>query len=414
MKVLVLSSVFPNPSQPGLGIFVRERIRHVARHCEVEVVAPIPWFPLNRWLRGARWAGIPAVEAQGALRVHHPAFLSVPRYAKALDGMLYFASILPVVARLRRRFPFDLIDAHFAYPDGMAAVLLGRTLGVPVTVTLRGTIVPLSRFLLRRGQIRWTLARAARVIAVSESLKRVAEGLGIPGHRIRVIPNGVDTTRFHSMHRGEARQALRLPLDRPILMSVGGLSPRKGHQRVIEPLPQVLAARPDLLYVVVGGPGPEGDTAPLLRRLTSELGLQGHVLLTGPRPHDEIPRWLAAADCFCLATTNEGCANALLEALACGVPVVSTRVGGNAEIVTDPRQGVLVPPEDADALSSAIVATLARRLDPDEARAWGRVRSWSLVAEQVMEEICLAVGGRACSRPLDRLGAAGRDKEPCR
>ena len=138
MRVLVLSSVFPNPPQPNLGVFVRQRMRQVARHCDVVVAAPVPWFPMNRWIRGSRWAGIPWVEQQDGLTVHHPRVFSVPGFAKALDGFFYFASLLPFAVRLRRRFAFDVIDAHFAYPDGLGAVLLGRALHTPVVITLRG------------------------------------------------------------------------------------------------------------------------------------------------------------------------------------------------------------------------------------------------------------------------------------
>ena len=123
MRVLVLSSVFPNPAQPALGVFVRERMLRVARRCDLEVVAPVPWFPLVNGVARPHVRAIPAVERQGPLTVWHPRFLSVPRYLKALDGAGYAASLLPFLARLRRRFAFDLIDAHFAYPDGVAAAL---------------------------------------------------------------------------------------------------------------------------------------------------------------------------------------------------------------------------------------------------------------------------------------------------
>ena len=166
MRVLVLSSVFPNVAQPTLGVFVRERVRRVAERCDVVVVAPIPWFPFNGRIRGTHVDEIPAVERMDGVAVHHPRFFCIPRYLKSLDAATYAISLLPYLRRMRSAFPFDLIDAHFAYPDGAAAVMLGKALGVPVMVTLRGSIVRLSGYHLHRPQLRWALSRAERVVAV--------------------------------------------------------------------------------------------------------------------------------------------------------------------------------------------------------------------------------------------------------
>lgn len=386
LRVLVLSSVFPNPRQPTHGVFIRERMRRVARYCELVVVAPIPWFPMNGLIRGPAWRGIPAVEWQQGLRVYHPRFFCVPRYGKCLDGLFFAGSLLPFLVRLRREFQFDLIDAHFAYPDGMAAAILGMVFRCPVTVTLRGTIVPLSQFRLRRKQIEWTLKGVTRIFSVSQSLKDVAVSLGVPESKIRVIPSGVDTEAFHPASRTEARRYLGLPLNRTIVLSVGSLSRRKGHQRALEALPEVVAKRQDVLYVVIGGGGVEGNTEPLLRRLTNELGLEDHVRLIGARPHEEIPRWLAAADIFCLATSNEGRANVFLEALACGVPVVTTRVGGNAEVIRDGENGFLVPLDDRDGLARALLRAVETEWDREGISRQARRQSWDHTADQVLEE----------------------------
>lgn len=392
MRILVLSSVFPNPKQPTFGTFVHARVARMAARHETVVVAPIPWFPLNRLFRGAARSGIPRVESQGTLTVHHPKILSVPGVLKVLDGIFYFASVLPTIARIRRRFPFDVIDAHFAYPDGLAAWLLGKVFRCPVTVTLRGTIVPLSRYRLRRIQIRWVLAGVNRIFAVSDSLKAVAVGLGTPGDKIRVIPNGVDTARFGPASSAEARQALGLPPDRRILLSVGTLSPRKGHQRVIDVLPHIRATHPDLLYVVLGGPGVEGDTGPLLERLIAQHGLRDHVRLLGAQPHEEVPRWLAAADLFCLATTNEGRANVILEALACGVPVVTTDVGGSREVIADGMDGLLVAPGDPAALTAALLRALSMGWDREAIARRAAGRTWEQTVDDLSEELGALAG----------------------
>ncbi len=395
MRVLVLSSVFPNAKEPNLGVFVRERVRRVARHCHLEVVAPVPWFPGNRLIRGSDYVGIPRREEQDGVRVYHPRFLSVPRYLKCLDGLLYAASLLPVLLRLRRTFPFDLIDAHFTYPDGLAGTLLGKVFGCPVVITLRGSLMRLATYRTHRSQLRFALASAARVLSVSESLKRAAVGLGIPPEKIRVIPNGVDTMRFRPMDRAAARRALGLPLGRTILLSVGGVLQGKGQHRIVALLPRLLRRRPDLLYAVVGGERRGDPTLGLMQRLIADHGLQGHVLLAGRRPHEEIPWWFAAADLFCLATRSEGWSNVLLEAMACGRPVVSTRVGGNPEIVTDEGLGLLVPPADDDALERAILSGLDRRWDEEALAAHARAHSWETAAATVVEEFQRFVSQKA-------------------
>jgi len=386
MRVLVLSSVFPNPRQPNLGVFVRERVRRVARSAEVVVVAPVPWFPLDHAIRGRRWGGIPDVERQDSLVVHHPRVVSVPRFGKWLDGALYAASVLRFARRLRHRFPFEMIDAHFAYPDGMAAVLLGKALGCPVVVTLRGSIVRLATYPLHRPQLRFTLRAADRVVAVSESLKRVAVDLGIGADKIRVIPNGVDTGRFFPMDRDDARRRLALPLDASIVLTVGGVYEGKGQHLVLDALPRLLTRSPRLLYVVVGGERGGDSYRRTLDGIIRARGLADHVLFVGPKAHDDLRAWYAAADVLCLATRSEGRANVLLESIACGVPVVTTHVGGNPEIVREGRDGFLVPFGDVESLAAATARALRQPWDPDDLVAHARRQSWETTARAVLDE----------------------------
>ena len=407
MRILTLSTVFPNVRQPAFGVFVAERMRRVARHCDVSVVAPVPWFPGNGWIR-PHWSGVPATEGEEGFRVYHPRVLCVPRYAKWTDGALYAASLLPILARLRRRFPFDLIDAHFVYPDGLAAALLGAVFRVPVVITLRGSIVRLRHYPLHRPQIRWALRRAARVLAVSQSLKGVAAGLGIPAEHIRVIPNGVDADVFVPRDPADARRALGLPDKATILLSVGGLNEGKGHHRVVAQLPELARRFPDLLYVIVGGERPGDSSRPLIESVAARLGVSNRLRLVGERTHDEVATWLAAADLFCLATRSEGWANVLLESLACGTPVVSTRVGGNAEIVSHEGLGILVPPQDDGALAAAMREGLERRWDPQLLVNHAQAHSWDSAVRGVLDEFERVLGrGRPAGAPVSGLAEPG-------
>ena len=398
MKVLVLSSVYATPNLPNFGRMIRERIRRVGGRADVIVVAPYPWFPMNAWLRGREWSGVPDVEERDGLVVHHRRFFSIPRFLKSLDGFLYFLSVLPLVRRLHRAHRFDLIDAHFAYPDGLAAVLCGRLLGLPVMITLRGSIVRLATYRLHRPQLRTALAGAAGIVAVSESLKTVAMGLGTPADKVRVLPNGVDGDQFRPLDQGDARRELGLPEHDRILLSVGTLNEGKGHHRILEALPEILRAHPDTLYVIVGGERRGDNYRPTLDRLVERHGLQGHVRMVGERPHRELPRWLAAADVFCLATRSEGWSNAIMEALACGRPVVATRVGGNPEIVRTDDLGILVPPEH-DALVGGIKAALERRWDREAIAAHARGYSWDAVADAVVDEWTSLAKSRTTAGP---------------
>jgi glycosyltransferase involved in cell wall biosynthesis len=386
MRILVLSSVFPNSKDPLFGVFVKERIKRAASSCDLVVVAPVAWFPFNRILRGERRSAVPRREIHEGLTVYHPKFFSVPGVGKFLDGLFYYLSVLPLLRRLRREFSFDLIDAHFVYPDGLAACLLAKTFRCPVTITLRGTIGKLAKFFLRRRQIQWALGFATRVFTVSESLRDIALSLGCDRAKTQVIPNGVDGTVFRRMGQADARCRLGLPPEATILLSVGTLSLRKGHQRILEVLPRLIATYPRLLYVVVGGGGVEGDTGPLLRRMSVQTGIEQHVRLVGSLPHKEIADWLAAADLFCLATSNEGMANVLVEALACGLPVVTTRVGGNAELITDGENGLLVRLGDPEELFRALLRALNERWNRDQIAASMQGRTWEATAAQVVHQ----------------------------
>jgi len=378
-RLVVLSILFPNQGQPHAGVFVRERMFKVGRHLPLTVVAPIPWFPfqglIRRW-RPAFRPSAPPVEAQSGFRVLHPRFLSVPGALKALDGWLLALGALPTMRRLKREGMLDIIDAHFAYPDGYAATLLGRWLKVPVTITVRGTEVSISRTRVRRRMMIAGLKRASRIVAVADDLKRRMVALGIDAGKIQVIGNGVDTGKFFPVDRAESRRTLGIPPDARVLISVGGLVERKGMHRVIECLPALTRSFPDLQYLIVGGAGGEGDWGPRLEAMVSMNGLTDTVRFLGPLPSDALRVPLSAADVFVLATRNEGWANVFLEAMACGLPVVTTRVGGNAEVVREPECGKLVEFGALDELRHAIAAALETPWDRAAIVSYAQANSW--------------------------------------
>ena len=377
--IVVISSLFPSSVQPTAGLFIRERMFRVGRHAPLIVISPQPWFPLQSVIRRARPTfrpGAPKAEVQDGTTVLFPRFLSFPGAFRWLDGISMAVSLLPLMRRLLRERGAGIIDAHFAYPCGYAAARLGHWLQLPVTITLRGTETRHLRDARLRKRAVSAVRRASRVFSVSDSLRRLFIAEGIAADHIQVIGNGVDIDKFRPIERGDARRALGLPASGRILISVGGLVERKGFHRVIALLPALIREMPDLHYVVVGGPSPEGDMSRELREQVRALRLEDRVTFTGPLPPERIHVPLSAANVFVLSTRNEGWANVFLEAMACGLPVVTTDVGGNAEVVSSPELGTIVPFDDAPALRSAIADALARTWDRERILAHARANAW--------------------------------------
>ncbi len=388
-RVLVLSSLFPSGVRPQAGLFIRERMFRVGKRLPLIVVSPQPWFPfqgiLRRWRPHFRPQN-PTFEEQRGIDVHFPGFLSMPGIAKGWDGWFMAVSCLPLLRRLKPEFGFDLIDAHFAYPDGYAAVKLGQWFNVPVTITLRGTEVPLARDPVRRARILEALEGASQVFSVSQSLKRHVVSLGAKEDKIHVVGNGVDTSVFHPIDKQEARKQLQIPTNAKVLVTVGALVPRKGQLRVIEVLPELLSRHPDLLYLIVGGASPEGDIGAQLRTRSKELGIEKHVRFLGPMPPEQLKIPLSAADVFVLATANEGWANVFLEAMACGLPVVTTEVGGNREVVCRKELGRVVPFGDEKALAWALGNALQQEWKREDIVAYAKDNAWEKRVERLVQQ----------------------------
>ncbi len=377
--LLVFTMVFPNSAQPGLGLFVRERMFRVGRIRPIVVVAPVPWFPLQGLIR--RWRPNfrlmpPNREIQNGFEVYHPRFFSVPGILKWLDGISMALASAGMIRRLHKTHGFGVIDSHFAYPDGYAAVLLGHWLNLPVCLTLRGTEVSLSCHPWRRRLIVAAVNRAQRVFTVADSLKQHMARLGARTDHILHVGNGVDGDWFKPEDPMEARRRFDLPEQAKVIISVGGLCERKGFHRVIEQMPRLLQLHPNLYFLIAGGPSPEGDWSERLRTQTNKLGLSERVRFLGYIPREEI-RWpLSAADLFVLATRNEGWANVLLEAMACGLPVITTDVGGNREVVSGSELGFITPFGDGDALRQAMDTGLNRTWDRVAILNYARANDW--------------------------------------
>jgi glycosyltransferase involved in cell wall biosynthesis len=376
VNVLVFTTVFPSPTRPLHGLFVAERTRHTAARATVRVIVPVAWF-------GSRTPASP-LPSYGGPAVLHPRFFYVPGLFKCLDGVLLFLSSVRSVGRLRRQFDFGLIDAHFGYPDGVAAVLLGRWFRRPVVITLRGSEIDMARYKLRGAVLGWALRRAARVIAVSDGLATLASSLGVSADRIDVIGNGVDVERFHPVDRAAARRAVSVPTEVRLIVSVGHLARVKGFDCVVRAIPAIAAQDPAVRFVIVGGSvAATGGYNVELSEEIVRLGLEGRVTVTGSASREDVARWLNAADVFVLASEREGSPNAVREALACGCPVVASDVGDISQIV-GVEDGILVEDRTStEAWSRALLDALRAPWDRAAIRRRAERNTWTAVAARV-------------------------------
>ena len=380
LALLTYSNLFPNARQPRHGIFIERRLRHLMADFPVEarVVAPVPWFPF----RGARfgeygvYASVPREEQQGDVHVWHPRWPVIPKVSWQVSPLLMYAATRRLVRRLHAARPIDVIDAHFFYPDGVAAVMVARELGIPVCVSARGSdIAQMSEFALPRRWIQWAAARADGLVTVASALRDRLVELGVAAERIRVLRNGVDLERFRPLDREVLRAELELT--GPVLLAVGNLVELKGHHLVIE----ALAAAPEYTLLLIG----EGPERQRLERLAQAHGVADRVRFIGLVPQIDLPRYYAAADALVLASSREGWANVLLESMACGTPVVATRVWGTPEVVAAPAAGVLVDERSPDGILAGVRRLFAAPPSRQATREYAEGFSWSATSRGQFE-----------------------------
>ncbi|MBY0284971.1 MAG: glycosyltransferase [Sphingomonas sp.] len=366
LRVLTLSTLFPDATRPNFGVFVERQTLGLSRlpGVEVRVVAPIgvpPW-PLSGHARYRAFAEVPTQETWRELDVRRPRFVNLPGTGGRFHAGALVRRLKPLLAEVRRDFAFDVIDAEFFFPDGPAAVALGSHFGVPVSIKARGADIHLWGQGATAAQVRRAGLAADGMLAVSAAMKADMVALGMPEDRIAVHHTGVDAARFGGVARGEAKAAL--DIDGPIVMSLGALVPRKGHDIVVG----AVAALREATLLIIG----EGPERAKLEAQIAALGLGDRVRLLGAVPHAEMGRLLPAADVMALASASEGLANAWVEALACGVPIVIPDIGGAREVLTDPAFGLIAarnPVAFAEAIGMLIaVPPLPERVKQGAAR----------------------------------------------
>lgn len=399
MKVLTFTKLYPNAQMPWHGIFIARRVTALARaggH-QIEVVAPVPYYP--KFLPGnAEWNKlklVPEVEVQQSLRVYHPRYFNPPKIGMARYGhWMAQGSRARVTHLLHNGFPFDVIDAHFIYPDGYAAIRLGQRLHRPVVVTARGSDITRNKHYPHiRPLLLDVMRSAAQLVAVSEELRDDFLELGATPEKIHVIPNGIETEVFYPMPQTEARETLGLAPEDRWLVSVGRLDRNKGQWLILEALKKIGLAelqRRRIRLALIG----QGEDRATLAAISRAAGFDAIVHFAGQLSPEIICIWYNAADVKILASSREGSPNVVLEALACGTPAVTSRAGRNALVIEEGRNGLLFPTEDADALQSAILRALDHPWDRAEIARTGRQRSWGIVAKEVERVLRLATNNK--------------------
>ncbi|MEQ8934222.1 MAG: glycosyltransferase, partial [Amphiplicatus sp.] len=397
MRILTLTTLYPNAAAPAHGVFVENRLKDFAARsgAEIRVVAPVPWFPVSVTWAGkyAAYAAAPARETRHGIEVLHPRYAIPPKI-----GMTYAATALArcflkeARALIDGGWDFDLIDAHYLYPDGVAAVRAAEALSKPIVLTARGTDVSLlPSFPRQKKMILDAAIKADAVVAVAQALKDELVALGAPAEKISVLRNGVDLQVFRPLDREAIRT--RMGLSGPVIASVGHLIERKGHHLVIEALKEL----PGATLLIAG----EGEQRAALGALASSIGVAGRTNFLGAIPHSELAEIYSAADVLALASSREGLPNVLLEAMACGTQAVATPVWGNGEVVGAPEAGRLAAERTAPAMAAALGAALGAPPGRAATRLYAERFSWKETSQGLK---------RLFARTLDRRRASASIK----
>jgi teichuronic acid biosynthesis glycosyltransferase TuaC len=369
VHILSFTSLYPNPQKPTFGIFVENRLRHLYASGQVHggIIAPVPSF------LGGSSHTIPSFEERNGLKVWHPPFLAPPKLGMiTAPHALYQAGKKAITHYIKEHGKPDLLDIHYIYPDGVAGAWLAQYFNIPCVMTARGTdISVLPQYFLPRRLIKKALHQSNAIITVCEALRSaIHEDLRISLNKIHTLRNGVDLKRFHAVSSQE-RTALKelWGLQGRVLVSVGHLIERKGHHLIIEALKHL----PEDVILAIAGSGEEESS---LKSLITQLDLGHRVKLLGNLNPEKLVTLYQAADILVLASSREGWANVLLEAMACGTPVAATAIWGTPEIVTAAEAGVLIPERTPLSIAESVDTLLQSLPDRTQTRHYAEKFSW--------------------------------------
>jgi glycosyltransferase involved in cell wall biosynthesis len=383
MRITVVTSYFPTSARPYGGNSAFQTLRLLKPHASIEVVCPQERYPGIRGLKPPRYERADLTWQPPEFKTTYFEYPAIPLLTRPINGRVCARILLPYV-RLSRP---DLILNYWLYPDGYAAVRVGQELGVPVIVGAIGSDIRARNDPITIHLVRQTMLRADAIITVSEELRQRIVAQGIPAEKVTAILNGCDTAVFHPGDRGLARRQVGCDAESELIVYAGNLLAAKGLGELMEAFIELAKSRPRLRLAIIGQ-GPFGEA---LARRAAAAGMEDRVTMPGRCDAAGIAQWMRAADVFCLPSYSEGCPNVVVEALACGRPLVATRVGGIPELVNE-NCGMLIPPADAGELRAALNAALSRQWDSEEI-ARSSTRSWESVAAEtlaVCRKVCEA------------------------
>ena len=381
LKVVTFTTLYPNSIFPRHGIFVAERLKHLLQtnQVDVTVIVPVPWFPIKSKLFGeyGKWAQVPSIEQHSDITVHYPRYLSIPKVGMSIAPLLLALSLSGYFRRLKKELDGKfIIDAHYLFPDGVAACLLGKWLGIPVVMTARGSDVNVfPRYAAPKAMIKWAVRSSEKVITVSETLKNKLVSIGLSPDNLVTLRNGVDLEKFRiipAQNQGDKNVSTGLKL-----LSVGNLLEVKCHHLTIEAVAKIQHATLDIIG--------DGPLYVKLQDLIKRLGVENRVSIIDNISQTELVKFYNSADMLILPSKREGMPNVVLESLACGTPVVATNVGGVNELLTCPEAGIVIDPNSPDAIVKAVEKLSKNYPDPAATRAYAETLDWESTIDGLLK-----------------------------
>lgn len=376
IRLLTFSTLYPNAAQPHNGIFVENRIRHLLQSNEVEVVvvAPVPWFPIKKGFgKYSDFANAPAKEQRHGITIYHPRFPVIPKIGMSVAPLLMMMFVLATIRKIiKDGYDIDVIDAHYFYPDGVAAALISSIINKPLVITARGTDINfIPKYKLPKKWIRWAADKSAAMITVCKALKEEMVAMGINDNKISSLRNGVDLKLFNPSSKNEIRS--KLNISGKMLLSAGYLIERKGHHLIVDALQQL----PGFKLYIAG----DGELDGQLKLRAKQQGVADRVVFLGALDSEQLRDYMVAADALVLASSREGMANVLLESIACGTPVVATPLWGTPEVVSSSKAGVLMKARSVEGVVDGVRQLFANYPSVDDTRAHGENFSWDATTQ---------------------------------
>ena len=377
MRVLFITNLFPNAKEPSKGTYSYNIVKNLAKYCDIDVIAPVPFAPGKRLLKGHKASEVseklPAMDMLNGINVYYPRYMALPK-AGFLHAFFLSLTLRKMIYQLQKKRNYTCINAHWVFPDGVAATKVARELKIPIMITALGCDINLyAKFPLRRPQIENAFHSCDKISAVSEELRQKIISMGVDPGKVLTIPNGVDVKLFNIEERDGARKKLGLAHKNKLILYVGNLQSEKGVQHLLEATQRLMDFSDEDFKLFLVGDGPLRKE---LADWCSARGLGKNIQFQGAVPNEQVPLWMNAADVLCLPSIREGHPNVIMEAKACGTPVVGTDVGAVPEMVT-PYSGLVVRRTDSSDLARSLLKALNTKWDRQKIRESVCKYSWA-------------------------------------